>query len=238
MAISIVQRNNGGDPSFTGTLSATFGSANTAGNTIICIITYNNSTNNLSAPTDTKSNTYTKVYDQINGSDALGTLVYVATGIAAGSNTVTDSDGSNSAAMFIYEVSGISGALDTSTQQWQTTATSLSSTAITTTHANELLIGVFCDSDSSAGITYTAGSGWSNIQNQTGGAYVPFCISATEEQIVSATGSYTATATVSSNPNNFTMATILAFPASGGAPVFIAGKPFITRQAVKRSNFY
>lgn len=215
MAIAVIQRATPGIDTFTnGFAHAPFVSNNTAGNTIIALCCYANGSNNLAAITDTAGNTYTKVYDQVSAADSLGMFAYVATSITGGANTVEEiNDSFNTCVIFAWEVSGISGSLDKSAQQWQTTATNLSSTATsTTTNANELLIGAFCDSQNGTGPTYTLGAAWSNLQT----GYVSFCLSMAEEQIVSSTGAYTATATISTNPNNFTMGAVLTFPASGG----------------------
>lgn len=199
MAISVVQRNSGQDANgTTGSIAVAFGSNNTAGNTIIAIVIGTDTsqalwTSEIGAVTDTRSNTYTQVFNQWDTNSSLGMKVWTASGITAGANTVNEpTDTSNPCALFIYEVSGLqSSPFD----QSKFTAISGSATfdsgnTSTTAASDELLLGAFASGTTGA---FTAGSGYSNLISQNVGGQG---MDATEERIVATTGTYNATATV------------------------------------------
>lgn len=198
MAISVVQRASAASAGTT-TIKPALTTSNTAGNAIIVIgIAGTTTATDLnSLPTDTQGNTYA-VVTTINATafgNGLLIRVWANYNIAAhtGTNTVTIPNANNDAAGFAWEVAGLatSAAFDKSSSADQTSATALDSGATaTTTYANELLLGVFAD-DNSTSLGFTLGSGYSNAQQN--GATTGY--GTTEEQIVSTTGAYNATGT-------------------------------------------
>lgn len=187
-AVSIVQRNSGLDAG-TGTSSATFSSNVTAGNAVVVLTGINNNTSNTGTPSD-GTNTYSLVANVYQSSMNVGFKVWVAYNVTGGAAyTVSATDSSNLQAIYIYEVANLDSvsSLDTFATQ-QITGTAVASPSITTTHGNELLLGFFGTEDITAD-TYTVGTGWSNIQTQAGANWS----TAVEEQVVTTTGTYSAT---------------------------------------------
>jgi hypothetical protein len=191
MAISVVQRGSGVDSNGgTGSIAVAFGSATTAGNAIILLVGSNTNTNSPFSVSDTGGNTYTKVSSINNGTAYTGAIAYICHSIAGGADTVTLNDGFNASSLHIYEVAGLAStqALDKVVYQYQNSAASMDSTSVTTSYANELLLGLAVISATSAN-TYTLGTGYANLLAAAGSN----AHNASEEQVVSSVTSYSAT---------------------------------------------
>jgi Galactose oxidase-like, Early set domain/Glyoxal oxidase N-terminus len=183
-------------------VAVTYSSTQTAGNLNIVAVGWGDTTSSISSVTDSKGNTYTRAVGPTS-TTRLQHAIYYAKNIAGGSsNTVTVKF--NQAAAYpdvrILEYSG----LDTSSPLDVTAAatgngTSASSGSATTTSANELIFGA----GNSANNYTAAGSGFANrIINVYG--------SIAEDELVSSSGSYAATATNSSGYWVLQMATFKA----------------------------
>jgi hypothetical protein len=204
MAISVVQRNVGGNSNATlNNSSVAFSSSNTAGNAIIVVLAGGDSTDKLmhsdfELPTDTNSNTYKEVFWEFNTQWGMGIKAWIAYGIAAGANTINIVDNFDEDVIFIYEVAGLasSGAFDVAAYAWNTSAgNSFASGSITPNNANSLVLGVVSATHSGA-MTYTIGSGYSNLQQQSTTNVVN---AACEEKIVSSIASQSASFTGSTS---------------------------------------
>jgi hypothetical protein len=97
---ALVQQSPAGSWTLSGSLTRTFGAANTAGDTIIAIVYSSGST--PATVSDTRGNTYRLVQAAVTGNSI---AIYAATSIAAGSNTVTATGGID---LFIAEYSSAS----------------------------------------------------------------------------------------------------------------------------------
>jgi hypothetical protein len=210
MAISVVQRAIGVDPNGSnGYVAANF-TNNTAGNTIIvCIAIANTTTTGQVAPTDYAGNTYTLIGNFSGGTQYTSQLWYIANNISAytGANTVASGDVAASN-IHIWEVAGLASTatLDKSASTKAASGTALVTASVTTTVANELILGVFCNDILHE--TWTLGTGYSNLE--TSALTQPNAFSsASEENIVTATGNYTAAITAGHSSNN--MKVIMTF---------------------------
>ena len=148
----------------------------------------------VSSVTDTKGNTYNSVATGNVG--GIQVAAYVATGIAsasAGSNTVTVtfSAGTNSPDIHILEYSGLasSGVFDSS-DYVNGTGTSASAT-FSTSNANDVIIASLLYTGTP---TITAGTGYTMRVNEG-----PSWGNCTEDQVVSSSGSQTASFSISSS---------------------------------------
>ena len=177
----------------------------TSANFLITVLTMNSANTISSVPTDTFSNTYQAGPTATNGN--LKAFLYYAENITGGgANTVTwHLSASTTVTVFYLEYSGIatSGSLDqVSTGSGSGTSPSSGATP-TTTQADELLFGF---ANAGGAVTYTAGASFTLRQTGTRAG--------TEEQIVAATGAYTATFTIGTNTWACGIAT---FKAAGAA---------------------
>jgi hypothetical protein len=173
-------------------VAATFSNAQTAGNLIVVAIGWSNSTSSVSSVTDTGGNTYTRAVGPTAVSGVESHSIYYAKNIvaaAAGANTVTVTF--NAATWYpdirIAEYSGIDtvSPLDATAGASGNSATS-NSGSVTTTNANDLIVGANVVASFSSG----AGSGYTQrILNANGDVL--------EDRIVTSTGSYSATAPLS-----------------------------------------
>lgn len=221
MAIVVVNRNKGSDAA-SGSVTATFPS-NVIHNAIIVVGLVDSSSTNLSTPTDTPGNTYVLLQDINIGTIQMKLWATFDCLLSAGTNTVSMSDSFSDAAMFIFEVSGLasSQAFDKFASQTQTSATALDSTNTpTTTNANELLLGITGNSDSTS-LLPTIGAGYSNLQTTA----VTFMSGGSEEKIVAATGAYNATFGAATNSDAWNTA-IFTF-----SDTIIVSLPTVTTQA-------
>jgi len=242
-SIQFVQGNTGPSslqPS-NSSVAVPFTGAQAAGNLNVVAIGWGDSTSTISSVTDTRGNTYNLAIGptSFNG---MQQAIYYAKNIAVGSNTVTVRF--NQAAGYpdvrILEYSGLDTTNPLDGKAAATgTGTAANSGSVTTTAANELIFGA---GTTGQGFT-AAGTGFSNRMINVFGNIA-------EDKIVSATGSYNATGTVSSAAWIMQMATFrgngqVANPAptvntispssgttAGGTPVTIAGTGFLAGASV------
>jgi hypothetical protein len=170
-------------------VTITMPAAQTAGNLNVVAVMWGDTTSTVSSVTDSKGNVYALALGPTKAT-GLTSAIYYAKNIAAGSNTVTVTF--NQPASFpnvnVMEYSGLSTTSPLDVASGATgSGTSASSGSVTTTSANELIIGAGNPTS-----TFTAaGTGFSNrIINSFGGI--------SEDKVVSSTGSYNATATLTS----------------------------------------
>ncbi len=241
--IAFVQVNSAQSFSPVTSLAVAYRAAQTAGNTNIVVVGWNDTTRLVSTVTDSRGNAYSQAGATTTGT-GLRQAIYYAKSVAAGSNTVTVAF--NGAAIYpdvrVLEYSGLdpSNPLDVTAAAVGTGTTSNSGTA-TTTSANELIFGAGMTADG----FNAAGSGFTNR------LITPFG-DITEDKGVTSTGSYGATAGVASaTPWLMQMATFRASgqgsanpaptvsgvsPASGttagGTPVTITGTGFLAGATV------
>lgn len=219
---AVVQRGSGEDNNGgTGKVTVAFGSNNTAGNAIIIAAAVGwTTTSQLGQPQDTRGNIYTEILDVPGGSDFTSQRWWIAYNIGGGPNTITLTDGFFSTNLHAYEVSGVGlvNSPDQTAHQFQTSTTSLSTTATPATNfANELCLAVFCDDITAE--TFTLGAGYSNLVNQPNASFS----SASEEKVVTSTGAQTATMTIGS-ASTTSLGVIMTF-ANYGTPLIDASSP-------------
>jgi hypothetical protein len=199
VAISFAQVAAATPQSATATVPVSYPAAQTAGDLNIVVVGWNDTTATVQSVKDGAGNTYSLAIGPTSGT-ALRQSIYYAANIVAGSNTVTVTF--NQAAQFpdvrILEYRGL-GALDVTSGASGTSAAA-NSGAATTTAANELIFGA----DMVATTTTAAGSGFtSRIISSPDGDLA-------EDKIVTAAGSNSATASLSSGPWVMQMATFRA----------------------------
>jgi hypothetical protein len=163
--------------------------AQTAGNLNVIAVMWGDTTSTVSSVTDSNGNTYALAVGPTKAT-GLTSAIYYAKKIASGGNTVTVKFSKSAAFpnVNVLEYSGLdtSSPLDVSAAATGTGTTANSGSA-TTTSASELIVGA---GNPTSAFT-AAGSGFSNrIINAFGGI--------SEDRIVSSTGSYNATATLTS----------------------------------------
>ncbi len=170
-------------------VAITYPSMQTAGNLNVVAVMWGDITSTVSSVTDSKGNIYALAVGPTRSSP-LSSAIYYAKNIAAGSNTVTVTF--NQTASFpninILEYSGLdqTSPLDV-TASAVGSGTTANSGSATTTSANELIVGA----GNPTSLFTAAGSGFSNrIINSDGGI--------SEDKVVTSTGSYNATATLTS----------------------------------------
>jgi chitodextrinase len=209
--ISFVQVKGSAPHSSQSSVSLAYTNAQTAGNTNVVVVGWGDTAQTIQSVTDTKGNVYAPAAGPtINASGGLTQTIYYATNIAAapaGGNTVTVTF--SGAAAFpdvrVLEYSGVDtvtpiDVVSTSTGSGGTSST----TAVATTNAVDLLFGANVVATSTTG----AGSGFTNRLISTDGNIV-------EDRLVTATGSYSATATLNSGQWLMQM---VAFRAAGSPP--------------------
>lgn len=138
---------------------------------------------------DSVGSTYVLAAQQDNTPATATHYIYYACNVTAGNNTVTFAISGGAAFMRVvaeaYTGIATSAPLD-KTNKAEGTGTAISAGSVATTVANELIfVGI---TNSSAVITLTPGSGYTNRDNVDGVDYV-------EDKIVSATSTYTGDAT-------------------------------------------
>lgn len=204
-----VQQNFATPQSPSVSVSVTFTAAQTAGDLNVIVVGWNDTVAAVTNISDTAGNVYTLAAGPTPG-NALTQSIYYAKNIAgavAGSNqvTVTFAPAAAFPDIRILEYSGIDpvNALDTSVAAAADSASS-NSNAVTTTNAADLLVGANIVATGTSG----PGSGYTNrvITNPDGDIV--------EDQVVSTTGSYSATAPLSSS-GPWVMQ-MVAFRAAGG----------------------
>jgi len=184
-------------------VTVTYPSVQTAGNLNLVAVMWGETTSTVSAVTDSKGNVYTLAVGPTQGT-GLTSAIYYARNIAGGSNTVTVTFNRTAAYPNVnaLEYSGLDAAspLDVGAGAVGNGTTGNSGSK-TTTSANELVVGVGNPSTVFTG----PGTGFTNrMINAFGGI--------AEDKIVNSTGSYNATATLTSGAWVMQMA---AFRGSG-----------------------
>ena len=190
-AISYVQGASQ-NPSTGNSLAATFSAAQAAGDLNVVVVGWADSTTTVSSITDTKGNTYAPAGAAVSISGTATQRIYYATSIvaaAAGANTVAVTLSANTSwpELKIAEYRGISATspLDAEVGASGTTSASPNSGSLTTTSANDLLVGSnYADDEVSA-----PGSGYTQRYQTAGGEIL-------EDKTVSAIGSYSAGVTL------------------------------------------
>lgn len=192
------------------TVVATLPNSSNTGSLLIAAVEVGTATAPGTSVSDSKSNTWTKLFSTGNG--ASWTEFYYAYDITGGSShTVTVSNPNSLGVNFIVrEYTGIlftGSPIDVSATATGTVA-AMDTGSVTTTNANDLVIGVFGD-DWQAPLTYTPGSSYGNFVTATTGAAGD--ISLIDLQTTS-TGSQDATLTASQAPS--WVAAIVTFKAA------------------------
>lgn len=180
MAISFVQSTVGKTASGTTVSTAAFGSSVTGGNTImIGIANGSTGTSVITSITDSGSNTYTKAITSTTGSGSVFDIWYAVNVTGGSSFTVTaNASGANEMQLFAQEFSGVIsvGPLGPTAQGNSTTGTAMATSTFQAAGNDLIFAGGYKASGSA---TFTAGSGFSNLAQQTG----TFVASAVESQI-------------------------------------------------------
>lgn len=207
MAIAQVQVPSSGSNSFGTSLGTAYGSNNTAGNLLVMGAT---STEAITSVTDSNTGTPASAVAITHPSEAASTAIWYVMNCPSGANTVTSNTvGSAPHTNHLLEYSGVAtaSALDqTATNSAVFNTSGNTGTTGTTAQADELLIGLI----GNEGVrTHTWGSSFTektDVANANSGSIA--------ERIVSATGTYAGTATISSNSN--WCACIATFKAAAG----------------------
>lgn len=213
-AIAFVQTNNATPQATLASVTVTYTLAQTAGNLNVVVVGWNDSTATVSSVTDSIGNTYALAATPVVQASTASQAIYYAKNIAAapaGANTVTVTfaTAARHPDIRIAEYSGLDplNPLDTSVGAQGNTATSDSGSAATSS-PNDLLVGanVVQSTATAAGTGYTS-------RGITGDGDI------LEDQVVSAAGSYNATATL--DKVQLWIMQMVAFRAavSGGTPV-------------------
>jgi len=233
--IALVQH-KGLDAGTATTATLAFASATTAGNFIAVVIRGGNSNAQVFTVRDSISNTYKQAKQLASSGSAVTSAIYYAENVKGGANTVTVTMTVSGPLRFaILEYSGVatSNSLDAAIAA-TTTSTSPNSGNLTTTANGDLLLGDVATADSD---TYTAGTGFT-IRDVVPAA--PSTKLVTEDQVQSAAGTTSASATLSVSSN---WAAILAAfkPATGGGgagtPASIAATAGTTQSATVNTAF-
>ena len=191
--ISFVQMNSSDPQISASSVTVTFSQAQVAGDLNVIVVGWNDATAQVTSVLDTKGNSYVPAVGPTIQSGTATQVIYYATGIApavAGANSVTITF--NTAAAYpdirIAEYSGISqtSPVDVFSAAQGSGATS-SSGSVTTTNANDLLVGANLVQHTTTG----AGSGFTARVITSPDSDI------LEDSIVATTGTYGATAAVS-----------------------------------------
>ncbi len=182
-----------------GSVSVAFPTANTAGNLILAFVRMSSSTQTVTL-SDSAGNTYIQAVAQVQNSDGSQVhLFYAKNTLGASANTVTAtfSSTNNHPWLGIYEYKGLNttNPLDQVASAQGSGSTPNSGATPTTTSGNELVFGAMGLAASYSG-TQTVGSGFSFLEQDTASSPA-----ASESMLVTSTGSYTVTFTLSGSPN-------------------------------------
>src|SRR6202521_736640 len=247
--IAFVQSNSATPQSPQTTVAITYTAAQTLGNLNVVVVGWNDSTATVSSVGDSRGNTYAlagvPVVQSATGSQA----IYYAKNIAAaaaGANTVTVtfSVAARYPDIRIAEYSGLDtvNPLDVSTGAQGTTTSISNSGPVTTTNANDLLVGANLVQSTTIG----AGTGYTSRRITQDADIL-------EDRVVTVTGSYSATAAL--NKVQPWIMQLVAFRAAGsgtpapsitslnptsgvvGAPVTITGSNFGASQGTSTVTF-
>src|SRR5260370_1877511 len=189
--IAFVQSNSATPQSTSqATVTVTYTAAQTLGNLNVVVVGWNDATATVSSVTDSRGNAYSLAAAPVVQSATASQAIYYAKNIlaaAAGANTVTVTF--NVRARFpdirIAEYSGSDtvNPLDVSVGAQSTTTSTSNSGSVTTTSANDLLVGANLVQSTTTG----AGAGYTS-RGITGDGDI------LEDRVVTVTGSYNATA--------------------------------------------
>jgi hypothetical protein len=190
-------------------LAVTYPAAQTAGNLNVIAVMWGDTICNVSSVTDSRGNPYILAVGPARTS-GLSSAIYYAKNIGAGSNTVTVTFNQKAGwpNVNVLEYSGLdtSSPLDVVATA-SGNGTTANSGSATTTSASELIVGA----GNPTSVFKAAGSGFSNrIINSFGGI--------SEDEIVTSTGTYRATATMTSGGWVMQMAAFRAAQSSSGSP--------------------
>ncbi|HKZ72553.1 MAG TPA: fibronectin type III domain-containing protein, partial [Steroidobacteraceae bacterium] len=172
------------------TVAVAYPSAQTAGNLNVVVVGWNDATSHVLSVTDLRGNTYQLAVGPTVYSGVASQAVYYSAGIGGGANTVTVTF--DAAARYVdvrvAEYSGVdtTNPVDVVAAATGSSATS-SSGAVTTTNADDLLVGANLVQTTTTG----PGAGFTQRMITVPDADI------LEDRIVSATGSYGATAPLS-----------------------------------------
>lgn len=165
-------------------------SPNTLGNTLIAFARF---TSGSGTPTisDSQGNTWFQLFSVTNGSDV--NVAWAAYQCKSGTNNVTFAQPTQSSIQAIVaEYSGVTTITPLDQTATATgTSTSASSGNVTTTVANELVLG-FVSNSTTNGLTITPGSGFTTRQTVNGNTYL-------EDKDITTTQTLAATATLSAS---------------------------------------
>src|SRR5262249_35490988 len=169
------------------TAKLAFNRANTAGNLIVVYVVWDNP--GAVQVSDTRGNTYKAATARQTFGNDWSTQVFYASSIRGGSNTVKvtfDTGITSFGLLYLHEYSGLAkkSPLDVSASAAGTSA-SMSSGAVTTTHAHDLLFAA-----GASDATVTHGTGFTTRLKDFGNL--------TENRVVTAKGSYAGTASQNS----------------------------------------
>ncbi len=210
--ISLIQVNSADPQTSLSTIAVPYTAAQRVGDLNVVVVGWNDSAATGSTVTDTMGNVYLlAVGPTVQGGTATQSIYYAKNIVAAGAGANSVTVGFNGSAAFpdirILEYSGLdaSNPLDV-TAAAVGNSTASNSGAVTTTNANDLLIGANVVQSGTIG----AGAGFTKriITNPDGDI--------AEDQVVSAIGSYSATAPVS--PSGQWIMQMVAFKAAGSVP--------------------
>jgi hypothetical protein len=181
-----------------GALAVAFPSPNTGGNLIIAFVRMSSASQTVRV-TDTFGNAYTDAVSQVQTADGHQVHIFYARNVVGGSNTVTAtfSSTNNHPWLAIYEYSGLSTTNPLDQTAHAQGASSSPSTGATgaTASASELIFSATGFPYSYSG-TVTAGSGYTLQQQDTATSRA-----VTETALVTSTGSYQGTFSLSSSTN-------------------------------------
>jgi len=206
--ISFVQGNYATPQAAQASVAVRYNAAQRQGDLNVVVVGWNNSTATVSSVTDSSGNVYARAVGPTVISGVASQSIYYAAsiaGAAANANTVTVAFSGSAAYpdIRILEYAGIAATNPFDAGAAASGSTSpASSGAATTTNANDLLIGA----DLTVNETAAAGAGFTSRMITVPDADI------VEDRIVTATGSYTATAAI--NPAGPTIMQLAAFKGS------------------------
>ncbi len=218
MSVALVQ--HGGVAEASGTNPSTsLGSTPTVDNYLIAVIATNGLTPTL-ALTNNAGQSWTNVYQQNNvgGTNRNSVAVFITKVGASPSRTVSGTvSPSQMTTLIVAEFSGITdGSFDVASSSASTGINQKDSGSVTTTNADDLLIGCSWVTESSFARTWTEPSGWAEVTNIAVASRVALDFAWQE---VSSTGSYSYPgSTLSANSNIGSL--VIAFKVGGGPTTY------------------
>lgn len=217
----LVQSTGGGKVSAASS-SFSFGSTPTVGDIIIVYAQrVNNSSNGVPFITDNQGNPYS-VSNYFPTGGGSQTALYCATAtVASGTFTVTATPlGADFITMFIRDYTGGSCNLDQVSSANSGATSPYSCGSITTLNANDLLVTGILNNGGGT-VTYTAPSGFGNLEQETNGSL--FESGAVADEIVSSTGTFTPTWSVTANSQSYCVLAAFRQASGGGGTTVVSG---------------